>query len=492
MGVFQRQGLKYSVVNWFGICVGALSTVFVFPYALEEYGIIRFVLDTSLLVFPLVSLGMSYVILRFFPYFKDQDTQNHGFLGLMLLWTIVGCLFFCALAYCFKEPLLARYGSKNPLFERYLWLTLPTVFLTAVNTLFLRYAINYNRVVVPSLLVDVMPKVILPLLVIGYLKHWLSLDMVMYGLLFYLVGLAVSFVLYIIHLKAWNIRPDFGFITPQLRKEMSSYALYGLISGFLLMLISKLDGWLVASLLDLKKGGVYSISSFIANVIEVPSRALVSIGAPLVSRYWMENNMVEMKTLYQKVAINLLIIGLALFGAFWVSVDAFFEIIANGSEMQQGKFVILFLGTARLVDMATGLNNHLLINSSKFRYSYLQIIVPALISIGLGYWMTMHFGMLGAAVANLMAVAAYNFLSIGINWYFFKLQPFSHQTLKVIGLAVLAYTFVAWLPFPNWHPMVRITLRSGLFLGLFLFPVLYYRLSDDLNTMLAKFLPKLK
>ena len=178
MGVFQRQGLKYSVVNWFGICIGALSTVFVFPYALEEYGIIRFVLDTSLLVFPLVSLGMSYVILRFFPYFKDQDTQNHGFLGLMLLWTIAGCLFFCALAYCFKEPLLARYGSKNPLFERYLWLTLPAVFLTAVNTLFLRYAINYNRVVVPSLLVDVMPKVVLPLLVIGYLKHWLSLDMV--------------------------------------------------------------------------------------------------------------------------------------------------------------------------------------------------------------------------------------------------------------------------------------------------------------------------
>ncbi len=492
MGVFQRQGLKYSVVNWFGIFISALSTVFVFPYALEEYGIIRFVLDTSLLAFPLVSLGMSYVCLRFFPYFKDQDTQNHGFLGLVLLWAIAGCLFFCALAFCFREPLLARYGSKNPLFERYLWLILPAVFLTTVNTLFLRYSINYNRVVIPSLLVDVMPKLVLPLLVIAYLKRWISLDAVMYGVLVYLLGAAVSFVFYIIHLKAWNIRPDFGFITPELRKEMYSYAIYGLVSGFLLILISKLDSWLVSSLLDLKKGGVYSISSFIANVIEVPSRALVSIGAPLVSQYWMENNMAEMKKLYQKVSINLLIVGLALFGAFWVSVDAFFEIVANGSEMQQGKFVILFLGMARLIDMATGLNNHLLINSSKFRYSYLQIIAPAIISIGLGYYLTIQFGMIGAAIANLIAVAAYNFLSIGINWYFFKLQPFSRQTLNVMGLGLLAYAITVSLPLPDGHSLIRIGLRSGLFLLLFVCPVLYYRLSDDLNAMLAKFLPKLK
>ena len=486
MGLIQRQGLKFSIVNWFGIFIGALSTVYVFPYALEEYGMMRFILDTAALLFPLVSLGSSTVIMRFFPYFEDKPTQHHGFLGLMLLWTFLGCFLFILLAFIFKDAVIERYGEKNPLFEQYLWLTIPTLVLTALNTVFYRFAINFKRIVIPSILLDVSQKFVLPLLVIFYLKRWISLDWVMYGLVIYLVFAAIGFVFYIIHLKAWRLKPDFSFIAPTMWKEMRSYAIYGIISGFALLIISKLDSLLVGSLLDLRRGGIYSISAFIANVIEVPSRALVGIGAPLIAKYWMDNNMKEMHDLYQKVSINLIILGLLLFGAFWISVDAFFQIIANGSEMQQGKYVILILGMARLVDMATGLNNHLLIYSSKFKYSYFQIIIPAIVSLCLGYWFTLSYGIIGSAIANLIAITLYNLISIGINWYFFKLQPFSKNSIKILLISVGVYGIISLLPVPA-SPYLSILVRSSLFVGAFLSIVLWLRLSSDLNFMVNKF-----
>ncbi len=491
MGIFQRQGLKYSIVNWLGILVSGLSTIFIFPLALEAYGLVRFLLDTSLLLFPVVSLGASYLILRYFPYFEHKPSLHHGFLGLMLLMGFTGCLLLTVVAIAFKDPIYARYATKNPLFTVYLWLVIPILFLNTANTIFFRYSINFKRIVIPSILLDVMPKVVAPVMIWAYIQQWLDMDGVLVCLIAYLLLSSIGFIAYIIHLKAWRIRFDLSFMPAQLKKEMWQYARYGIISGSAVILISKLDTWLVGSLLDLKKGGIYALSSFIANMIEVPSKALVGIGAPLISKYWMDGNSKEMEDLYRKVSINLLIMGLLLLGAFWVSVDAFFSIVANSEEMRRGKYVILILGLARLVDMATGLNNHLLLYSPKFRYSYIQIIIPAITSICLGYYWTLNYGMIGTAWATFISVVLYNAISLFINWYFFKLQPFQSNSVAALSIALVAYAIVWLLPdLPN--PIFSGVMRSSVFLVLSIVLIYYFKLSPDFNTMLTKFRTKLR
>jgi O-antigen/teichoic acid export membrane protein len=148
---------------------------------------------------------------------------------------------------------------------------------------------------------------------------------------------SVGFVWYIVTLGGWHWKPDFDFFRRGLFREMLNYALFGIIGGMGYMLISKLDTWLVGTFVGLESNGIYSISMFVSSVMDVPTRALVGISVPLIAKHWHEKNMVEISTLYRQVSINLLVAGLFFFGAFWVSVEPFFQIIVNGEMLSAAR-----------------------------------------------------------------------------------------------------------------------------------------------------------
>jgi O-antigen/teichoic acid export membrane protein len=488
MGLIQRQGLKYSIVNWIGVFIGALSTLFVFPNALEEYGLMRFILDTSALLFPLLTFGINSITIRFFPYFEDKTAEHNGFLGFLLIWGGISLCIVLCVGLCFKDPIFAYYSVKSPLFKSYMWLIIPAMLFITMNNILYQYSVNFKRIVIPSLLLDVSQKIILPLLVIAYLYKWINLDWMLAFLIIYLGAVTIGFVWYIIHIKSWFTRINLQVFTPELRSKIKDYALFGLVGGLGALVISKLDTWLVSTFLSLRINGIYSISTFVANVMEVPARAVLGISIPLISKYWKDQNMLEIKNLYQKASLNLLILGLLLFGVFWVSVDVFFIIIANSQEMITGKYVILLLGIGRLIDMATGLNNYILNFSPYFKYSYIQIVIPALLSAILGVWLTPIFGMVGAATATLSAVFCYNAISVILNWHFFKMQPFDKNTGRVIIIAFIAFGIAFLIPFSLFHWLFAAIIRSGTFAILFLALIWKSKVSPDLNSTIDKFI----
>jgi O-antigen/teichoic acid export membrane protein len=487
MGVIQRQGLKFSIVNWVGIIVGAFSSLFVFPQALEEYGLIRFLIDSSTLLSPIASLGANSVIIRFFPYFSDNENSHHGFLGIIVGMGIIGCLVLYVVFALFWPQIVAAYGAKNPLFSNYLWLIFPVLILTTLNSIFHRYALNFNRIVIPSLLLEVSQKFVLPILILTYLGNLISLNVLITGLVIYLLLVTLGFIGYIVNLKAWRLRPDLAFIrkNPALVNDMKNFTIHGIVGGFALLIISRIDTLLVSTIINLKNGGIYSISSFIANIIEVPARAVVGIGVPLLSTYWKDNNREALSELYKKTSINLLIIGLLLFGSFWVSVDAFFMCMNNSNEMLKGKYVIFWLALARIIDMSTGINNHILIYSERFRYSYVQLFFPTIISIITGIWLTQTMGLEGAALSNLIAVGTYNVISLGLNWHFFKFQPFGSATLKTISIALFWYFTASLIPYTG-NTYLSIIIKSGVFFSGTLLSILYFKLSIDMNEFVEK------
>ena len=42
MGVIQRQGLKHTIVSYFGVLIGLFSTIFIYPRVPELYGLFIF------------------------------------------------------------------------------------------------------------------------------------------------------------------------------------------------------------------------------------------------------------------------------------------------------------------------------------------------------------------------------------------------------------------------------------------------------------------
>lgn len=485
MGLVQRQGIKYSIVNWAGVMIGVFSTLYVYPRALEEFGLLRFILDTAALLMPLYSLGISSVSIRFFPNFEDKASGHHGYLGLLMLWGLLGYALFGVAAWLLWEPVLGFYSAQNPLFGQHLWLLFPVAFLTLVNNLFSQYSMNFKRIVVPSLLMDFSQKLALPLLVAAYWQQWIPLNAMLMGIVAYQSLVSLGFVVYIKHLGAWHWRPDWPFFWGKMFRPMLGYAVFGVVGGLGFLLVFKLDTWTVGTFVGLEKNGIYAIAAFIASIMEVPSRALVGISNPLIVKHWHDGNTAEIAVLYRKVSINLLIAGLLLFGAFWVSVEPFYRVIANGEMLEAGKWVILLLGIGKLVDMATGLNNYILTYSKHFRYSYLQIGLPALLGVGLNLLLAPRMGIVGIALATLASTIFYNLISLALNWHFFRLQPFSVQSLRTLALAVAAFA-VAWLlPAPT-HAWACILLKSGTFAGLFAVGALWWRVSEDLNEVVGR------
>jgi O-antigen/teichoic acid export membrane protein len=180
------------------------------------------------------------------------------------------------------------------------------------------------------------------------------------------------------------------------------------------------------------------------------------------------------------VSINLLVAGLLLFGAAWVSVDELFKIIPNGTAVAAGKYVLLFVGLSRLVEMGTGLNNYMVYYSRYYLWSLISLGVLGLANLALNILLIPRFGMNGAAIATLLSVTCYNAVSVGLVWLKFRLFPFSGNTLKAIALAIGVYGLVCLIP-GTGMALVDIVLHSGAYVLVLGLLILKFEISPDLN-----------
>ena len=491
MGVIRRQSLKHSAVNIVGLGLGAVSTFFVYPYALEAYGLAQVLLSVGMVGLPILALGANTVAIRFFPRFQNKSNGHNGFLPLLIILCAIGCTFCGLIAWAFWEPLSQALKGKSPLLREYLWMGLPLAFCYITSSVLSVYSSNFKRIVVPSLLLDFSQKPALPVLLVAVWQQWFTLQTAMMGLLIHAAFVTIGLVLYLRHIGEWHWRTNWAFITPALRREMLQFIGFGAFGGFALLVMAKSDLFMVGSLEAVKAAGVYAIAAYLATVIEIPTKSLYAASASSVAKYLADNNRIELEKLYKSVSINLLVAGLLLFGCIWISIDSLFGLLPNGDELAVGKVVLLFIGLSRVVEMGTGLNNYMVYYSQYYRYSLLSLGVLAVTNILLSIWLIPIMGITGAALATLVSITGYNALSIGLVWLKFRLFPFTHDTLKAIALALAAYLFANLIPLSGYD-LIDLMLRSGFFALIFSVLALRFQVSEDLNGLEKMLRGKLK
>ena len=57
MGIIKRQGGKHAILQYLGVGIGAISTLFIYPLNAELYGFAQFLIATAFLFFPLAIVG---------------------------------------------------------------------------------------------------------------------------------------------------------------------------------------------------------------------------------------------------------------------------------------------------------------------------------------------------------------------------------------------------------------------------------------------------
>jgi O-antigen/teichoic acid export membrane protein len=274
-------------------------------------------------------------------------------------------------------------------------------------------------------------------------------------------------------------------IPKELLGKIFPYMGFMLFAGIGSTIVTRVDAFMISSMIGLAGTGIYTISYFMSSIIEIPSRATMQISAPFVSEALDDNDIPRLKDLYVRYTSNQSLIGGFLLVLLWSNVDSIFRIMPNGDLYSAGKLVVLFIGLGKLIDLSTGLNNQILVYSRYHRFQLLFVLFLGVITVVGNLLMIPLLGITGAAVASCSSYLLINTIVILYIKRKLGIQPFSMITLKIFLL--IAFAFLVDFLLPNLDSWFFDSLyRSLIIIGIFAGFTYFYRLSEDLNSIVMK------
>ncbi|MDP2723101.1 MAG: oligosaccharide flippase family protein [Bacteroidales bacterium] len=480
MGLIQKQSISGTIYSYVGVVLGFVTTAILYPriFSTEEVGLLRVLVSYSILFSQFAGLGVNNVTVRFFPYFRDKDKKHHGYLGLALLVSLVGLLISCTGYVVFKSDILDNAEGGSDLFAQYFYFVIPLIIFTLLFNVFdTYYRVLYNAVK-GIIYKEVIQRVLVLLVIVLY--YFALIDLYTTVIL-YVVALVLPTILLFLSLiynRQLFIKPDFAFIDKGFAREMLNVGFFGILSSFSGVLVMNIDIIMVEKMLGLSAAGIYTVTFFFGTLILVPLRTMGKIGSVVIADAWKRNDIKTIDEIYKKSSISLSVLGVLLFIGIWGNIDNVFFLIKD--EYLPGKMVIFYIGMANLIDISSGINPQILINSKYYRYiSYFLAGFVVLLVVS-NLLLIPVMGIVGAAVASLISKFIYNMVKLIFLYQKFHIQPFSIKFVYLIVIGLSSYWLSTLMPAcPNF--IIDIALRSMLITTLFLLPVYFLRVSDDVN-----------
>jgi len=245
-----------------------------------------------------------------------------------------------------------------------------------------------------------------------------------------------------------------------------------------------IDGIIIASLVSLKATGIYTFAQYAANLVQVPQRSIQNVSLGVIARAWKDKNYAEINRIYGRSSINMLILGLFIFGVVWLNVADGIKVLHIQDDFYNALIAITVIGITRIVDAGTGVNQIILATSNKWKFEFYSGVIMLTLRIITAYIFVKKFGFIGSAYAELINQVLYNFVRF---WFLNKtygMQPFSRKTLyaAVLGVGACAITYFSLNGFTGWLGIIT---RTALFSLLLVAGTFALKLTPDAMQMLG-------
>jgi O-antigen/teichoic acid export membrane protein len=493
MGIVARQGIKAGIILYTGVLIGALNNVWVYPQFLapEEIGILKLLLASELVIIAFTQLGTSSIVDRFFPKFKNDEQTRGAFLQFSLLYPLLGLGLFLSLYFLFPDFWISIYIKKSPGITQYYGVFAILVFVTSYQMILSAFSRAHYRIVVPNMLDNLILKGGITLSIILLHMEVINFHQLIWGLVFIRT---INVSILILYLRNIFIKPILWgkLLSKTSLNELIKYGLYIVLGGASSVIISNIDIIMIAKLIGEKETGIYSIVFFMGTVVEIPRRALSQISVPVIASAWQTNDLDAIKQIYQKTAINQLIVAALVLGLILLNIQDVFSLMPKGAIYGQGVYVVVFIGFTRFVDMLMGANNEILLYSRYYRFNLITNVILAIIMIGLNFILIPIYGINGAAFATLLSTIMFNLIRFIFLLVKYGMHPFTHKTawaiLWVAVTAVLGYFMLSL----KLHPIFNILAKSIIVSSIFAVGVWKLKLSEDINMIVDKALTFVK
>lgn len=487
MGIIRNQSIKGTIYAYVGVIIGFITTGLIYPRVLstDEVGLLRLLVSVSVLFAQFAGLGFNSVTLKNFAFFRDPENNHHGFFRLGLVVNGLGVAFVLIVFFIIKPWLVEANQDKSALFVEYILYLVPLIVFTS----FFNFLDTYYRVLYNALKGLVTKEVFQRLFILAsvllYYFGAFEIDglVLMYVFALCLPAVIISISLYRKgnFLLGW----DKGFINRRMAKHMTNVSLFGIATSLSGVLILNIDVVMINHFLGLADTGIYAVTFYFGTLVLIPSRPAIKIASVVIADGWKEMDLKKIEDIYKRSNVTLTIIGLLFFLGLMINIDNIFLII--GSDYETGKFVILFIGLANLIEMCTSVSQSIISTSKHYRVVTWFLLLFMVMMIVTNLIFIPMYGIVGAAIASVISRFVYNFLS----WFFlfkkFSLQPFNVKYYWIILIGIVSYVVAYIIPQQSWF-IWDIILRSATLTIIYIVLIYFIRASADFNLFVESIL----
>jgi O-antigen/teichoic acid export membrane protein len=484
MGIVLNQSLKNTIITYIGFAIGGINTIYLYPVFLGAtfYGLTNYVTSCANVIMPLFAIGMQNTLVKFYSQYETEEERSR-FLSFTVLFPLVLIIPFLLIGLFFYDEILFFLSKKNAVVKGYIWL-IPIIGLSmAYFEIFYAWARVHMHSVFGNFIKEVGLRLFSLVLLIGVYSNWLTVEGFVYAttVLYILAFLVTMFYAFSIQ------KPTFQFTIPANTKEILIYTFYIILSGSVANLLLDGDKMILNQYMKIENIAFYSVATYIALVISVPSRAMHQIVYPITAKLMHENKHDELNSLYKKTSINLQIVGGFVMLCIFVNIDQLYEMVPK--EYSGGIMVVFMIGLSKYFDLILGNNNAIIFNTKYYRTVLFLGVALVVLTVGLNMIFIPIFGIIGSAFATLLSITLYSLAKLLFVVKKLHLYPFTNQTLHSLGITFVVFLLFYFWQFP-FHPIVGIVLKSFLVTIVYIYVNYKFVISKEINQVLDKLIKK--
>ena len=486
MGIVIKKSFWPIVFTYAGVGLGYLNITILFPYFLseEQNGLLRFILDSGILLGTLFAFGTPNTVNKFFPKFRNKNEGRFfRYIILILGVAILTGVVITSILLWLSPSLLI--GNQLQ-YQNYISYIISFSALAAMINFLEGYLRSYLLVAFTTFFQNIYLKISMLIIVLCFYLYGENVQELV-------IGMFIVYLIYLICLTVYlNKKKDFRFnsgsrIGSSERQEILRYSGYLFIGAGSSIILAKIDSIMTGAYLGMEYTAIYTTAFFVAVVVELPRRVVSQVVTPLISKAFDSKDLKTINELYVKSATNQLALGGLIYALIICNIEDIFAIIPKEAYVQ-GKNVTIIIATAKLFDMALGVNTEILINSPHYKWNMALIPFLAILVVASNYFLIPEFGLEGAALATLFSIFIYNIARFILLKIKIKISPFETNQLKVI-LSIAAVLGFYWTNFME-SPVLDLIIKSILVAMIYVPLIYWFNASPEMNKIVNRYLKR--
>lgn len=474
-----KQAFWFTIINYVGIIIGVVSTIFVYPNDKEFLGIVRYVDSIAQILFPIMVFGGAQALIHFYPDLSEANRKQLFKYGIRTI-LLASCILFLVL---FLGNQFVDWNNYQ-----YVFYAFPIAFSLAFVELFKRQATNLQKLSIPTFYEKIIPKLALPFVFILLLSGYFD---VISSLVAFIISYFILLVLLSVYLFGQykiNMNFDFSTLFSQIsKKEYYKYSFYSFVGSFGSFFAFRVDSFMIPEFLSFEANGTYSIGVMLASALAIPATGMYAIYAPQVSSLIKSGNIKVLGEKYIETSKLLFFIGAVLFGCIILGIDSLFQMLPTYDKLVDSIPIIVILGANVLFNMATGFNSEIISYSKYFRFNIISVLVLVVLNISLNvYFLTQtNLGIIGVAFASLIAMTLFNSFKLYFIYSKFGILPFDKKYAQLFFVILVITSAIYFLPEFSNH-FVNLFFKTGLNIALIVWLTYKLKFVFSLNFWIDK------